>query len=406
MAKITEDQIQFIVTIRENTDKTWSEILEVFNKKYNSNKTFDAIKHIYSKNKHTYGSEEFQDDEKEVKRLKEVARTKKTNSKIAKENKAILNSMNDEDDLLEMIQLSIKESAKELKLKKTVTTAPKASKHKKNMTFELLLSDIHIGSYTERNDCIINHEEITKRIKQLVEKVLDEMERSKSHYNVEKIIIAMLGDIINSSIIHGSESLKNCEFETSRQVFEAIKLLFNEVIVPIAKTGIEVECVAVSGNHDRISEKQTMATRGESNLTYIIYKTLEMMSQQMGLSNVKFNICKDTYATTEVYGNHILYEHGDEIRSTAQGVMMSHLNKRQSQLSKIITYLRVGHTHEYINYSRGKIIINASVCGADGFSDTKGYNSEAIQVLNCYVKTNNRKNSFYRSFPICLDFND
>jgi hypothetical protein len=79
------------------------------------------------------------------------------------------------------------------------------------------------------------------------------------------------------------------------------------------------------------------------------------------------------------------------------------MNKRQNQLNQIITFYRVGHWHERVEYGQGKIQVNASVIGQDDFSEGKGFDSEALQVLNSYIETNKRKTCFFKSFPIYLE---
>ena len=76
-------------------------------------------------------------------------------------------------------------------------------------------------------------------------------------YNVERIIISLLGDIMESYTMHGSESSLSCEFGNPRQIYSAIKVLFDEIFLPIAMTGIKIDVPSVAGNHDRTEVNRT-----------------------------------------------------------------------------------------------------------------------------------------------------
>jgi hypothetical protein len=83
--------------------------------------------------------------------------------------------------------------------------------------------------------------------------------------------------------------------------------------------------------------------------------------------------------------------------------MNNALSRRQSQINKIIDFFRIGHWHEVTQHGQGRAMVNGSVPGQDSYADSKGYNSEAVQILNYYVETKNRPTCFFRSFPIYLD---
>jgi hypothetical protein len=173
--------------------------------------------------------------------------------------------------------------------------------------------------------------------------------------------------------------------------------------VPLANTGLQIDVPAVTGNHDRFDVHKTYNNPGEENLTFVVYKTLELMAQRDGFKNVKFDIVNGVYAHTEIYGNTLVIEHGDEAKNLNRDTLNNMLSKRQTQIGKIVSFYRMGHWHEVTCYGQGKIIVNGSVPGQDSYAEIKGFSSEAIQVLNYYVETKNRPTCFFRSFPIYLD---
>lgn len=394
----TEQEIAFIITKRDEGKLSWIEIADKFNKKFHSAKSWDWVRKIYDRYKQYYLT-----NDNQVKTLKEIHRTKKTNSYTSKENKAILQCWNERDDLLQAIKDSIHQISL-TKYKPPKITYKKSSKLEK-MSLELLVSDVHFGKLVKdvSGNVLVDACELRKRMCKLGEQVIKEINRNRKDFNVEKIIIAILGDLIESNEIHGAESVKACEFSTARQIFEAINSLFYDILLPIAMTGIVMEICCVCGNHDRPSQNQTYVRRGEENNTYIIYKTLELLCKERGLTNITFNITPKIYTYTTIYNNVILYEHGDELKNLNRDTLRGLMNKRQNQINKVVDFYRTGHWHETFSYGRGEMIGNGCVPGQDDYSESKGFNSEALQVLNSYVMTDKRRTCFFRSFPIFLE---
>lgn len=385
------DQIEFIVNQKDNENLGWAEITKNFNKKFQKDLGESGVRMLYIR----YG-DLCSGEESHAKTLLELQRKKRVNSYANQEKKVALEYLETREDIIDTIKEVVNSiKPNDIKINKTA----KPNKSKDNMTFELMLSDIHFGKKTEK----VGKDELARRIHKVGRVVIDEIERESKNFNVERIVISMIGDIIENADFHGKESHKACEFGTSEQVFEAIKTLYLNIIIPIAKTGLPIDILCVTGNHDRLDQEKTYSSPGRHNLTFIIYKTLELMAERDGLKNVKFDISLSACATTQIYGNTLVIEHGDECKNMNRDSLNSMLSKRQTQLSKIIDFYRIGHFHEYAVYGQGRIMVNGSVAGQDSYSQVKGYNSEALQVLNYYIQTNKRPTCFFRSFPIYLD---
>jgi hypothetical protein len=390
MEKITEEEIVFVKNAKEGSDLSWQEITDKFNKKFKSNKGLDGVKKIYYRYGEIAGQEDFN-----IKTLKQLHRRKNANSFTAKENRVILDYLNQHEDILESIKSAVKESSRlPVKIYK-----PVKSSNKENMTMELMFSDVHYGKKTEKVDLA----EIRRRVQKISRVVVDEINRESKNFNVHRLILSMIGDIIEHADFHGKESMRSSEFGTSRQVFEAINSIYIDLIVPIASTGIAIDILAVTGNHDRVGEDKTYNNPGDENLTYIIYKSLELLAARDQLKNVKFHISKGNYASIAVYQNTLLIEHGDEAKNINRDTLNNLLSKRQNQINRIIDFYRIGHWHEATSYGQGRIMVNGSVPGQDSYAEVKGFSSEAIQILNYYVETKTRPSCFFRSFPIYLE---
>jgi len=397
LSQYSEEQLAYIIKTKDETNLSWTEIAEKYNKKFKENKYCESLRKCYHRNKHYF-------DQKDapIKTLKQIQQTKKNSSNVAKENKIIIDHLLSQDSIIEAIQNAVKEiSLTKYKIPKPISKDNK----KEKMTLEALLSDIHFGKLVknEQGKIVINSEEIRVRLKKMSDQIIKEIQRNKEHFNVERLIVSCLGDLIENSSMHNIESLKGCEFGTSRQVFECIQSLYSDFFLPLALTGIKIDVIAITGNHDRNGDSQTYVNRGEDNLSFIIFKTLQLLCKNSNLTNMDFNISIKIYNHTKVYGNTILLEHGDEIRSLDRNVLTTMMNKRQSQINQIVHFYRIGHFHEPIILGQGKIMVNGSITGSDGYSDGKGYSSEALQFLNYYVETNKRKTCYFKNFPIYLE---
>lgn len=331
-------------------------------------------------------------DDQDLASIRENQRMK---NHVAKLERELGDKQSFEKNMLALVDKTLKEVVKGKPYK-----IPKRAKSKKttNMTIELMVSDVHYGKKSDTFDL----ETCRNRMRLLSEVFLSEMEKKQNNFNVERVILALLGDILESYTMHGLESAISCEFGNSRQMTEAINSLFWDLIMPIAMTGVQIDIPCVPGNHDRSETNRTFNYPGENNLSYTVYTVLEMLCKAYSLTNVNLYITKDSYCVLDVYGNHVLYEHGDNVRNTQKGTILNHLADRSRQEKKQISMIRLGHWHEYVCYDRGRAIINESVCGQDSFAKVKGFDSKVGQTINFYVETENRPNSFYYSFPVDL----
>lgn len=390
-SKFSDSQLQAIIAKR-NEGRTYHQIATWFKSQYGTEHSADSFRRAFDNYSHLF---EITDVKQRVEILKESARKAKLSSRHGRANRDILNYLNNQDDLLKQVRQLVAEIQVD-KIK--IPRRPKPPKRMTKMVAELMISDVHVGKVTDN----FNLEVCKDRINQLVAVVLNELDTAGKQFRLEKVIVALLGDIVESQTMHGVESAKGCEFGNSKQVVEAVKLLFFNLLLPLAQTGIPIDVPCVPGNHDRTEHKRTYHNPGEENLTFIIYTMLEELCKAHGLSNVTFAITQGSYVLHEVFGNFILYEHGDNTRACDKKTLEAHLNKRQSQLGVVVDFLRLGHWHEYVCFGRGRIIVNDSVPGPDSFSDTLGFNSHAGQTLNFYIPTRERPNCFYKSFPIYL----
>lgn len=398
--KFSDAELAFITNLKEETPLEWAEIAEKFNKKFNKDKSLDAVKKGYQRS-----AERLSNPNTNAKLLRDTARTRKNAAINAKDNKTILQLWDEREDLMDAVKGAVKDLnkvlAKPVKL-------PKPGKGKQGMTLELLISDVHVGKLTKT----FNHEVLKRRLKQVADTTIKEMQRAAEHYKIDRIILAFIGDLIESATMHGVESARGCEFGNSRQVQEAITQFFHLILVPVslaaAKLGAKVDCVGVTGNHDRTEVNRTFNNPGEENVTYIIYKTMEEMSKIAKLPNVNWEIPSEPYQYMKIYDEGVLYEHYDNARGANQRAGIEGLlSKRVNQIKKPVVFIRGGHFHEPMESGIGKIVINGNVPGNDGYSTVLGFDCEPSQTLNFYIERTKsdsikRQTSFYKRLLIQL----
>lgn len=387
----TDGQLAQIMIWRE-AGWTYEEIAEGYGKKYRQETTTRSIRNAVDRYAHLFEAGQVVGD---IQVLRAVARTRMNASQTAKENRTILAALNEQEDILTQVKGMIQTLPRYIdKLPKPVTV-----KGKPSMTVEAMLSDLHFGKKTQH----FNIEIARNRLRTYTNVLLAEIERKSQTYNVDHVIIGMLGDMIENAVMHGKESTASCEFGNPEQIRFMIQLLYAEVIVPVAKTGIKITAIAITGNHDREEERPTFNNPGKNSLTWIGYQAIKSLADQAGLTNITWNIPEGVYTTLCIYGTHILYEHGDRIKGdNGKKSFLSHIAKRSAQLGLVIKGLRIGHWHEYSCLDNGKVIINASLCGQDSYADVNGYSSIPGQTINYYVQTKNRDNSYYHSLLVQL----
>ena len=393
--KYTDGEVIFIKNLKDE-GLTWHEVTLKFNKKFKCERSFDSVKRAYYKYGDIGSIEDYS-----LNAVVTNLRNRRSKSLTARENKILAEAWTGREDILEAIQNAIHGIKKTTKTPKKI----KFSKQKSNMTLELILSDVHVGKLTDH----FNHDILQKRLDQITNTVLKEIERAKVHYNVEKIVLAFIGDLTEGAVIHGSESRRGCEFGDAKQVSESIRLFYSKIILPIALTGLQVDCVGITGNHDRMEERKTFFKPGEEHLTNITYHSLKLIGEAAGLKNVSWTIPTGTYLLKDMYGETICYEHGDLLKGgDLRKGLETQLAKRTKQCNVPIHMLRIGHFHEPMDIGAGKLQINGSVPGGDSYSEIHGFNSEPSQTLNFYIKREKndsvkRRTCFFKRFVIQLE---
>lgn len=270
------------------------------------------------------------------------------------------------------------------------------------MTVELLLSDLQIGKLSPG----YNTKVARKRLFEYGRAAVFQIEKQiAAGYRIEKIVLAMIGDIIESDKKH-KNSARATDTGTSEQIFDAIQGIFDFVIEPLARVGVALEVIGVTGNHDWDDHGINMFQPGRQQLSYPLYRTLELLSKKSGYYHVEFDIPDGSYTVREFYGQHVLYEHGVGVAVSEQA-MKAHKIKRAEQEKKHITYFRMGDKHTVTSFNSGQLVVNGAFFGATAggteYSGIAGYSSVAAQWMGFHVKRDDKRMTLYDQFTIQLE---
>lgn len=270
------------------------------------------------------------------------------------------------------------------------------------ITVELLLSDLQIGKLSPGYDTNIAR----KRLFEFGRAALFQIEQKASvGYRIERIVLGLLGDIIESDMKHANSG-RATDSSTSEQLFDAQQGLFEFVIEPLARYGIPMDIVAITGNHDWDGHGINMFEPGKNHLSWCMYRSLEMLTTRVGYSNVTWSIPEGSYAIVDFYGQKALYEHGVGVANT-EIAMKSHKIKRSEQEKQHLTYFRMGDKHTVTSFNSGQLVVNGSFFGACAggteYSGIAGYSSTPAQWMGFHVARKDKRLSLYDSFVIQLD---
>ena len=198
-------------------------------------------------------------------------------------------------------------------------------------TLEILLSDLQIGKISRHYDT-----EVAKRGLELYgQGILQEVSKRQDQYCIERVVFALVGDLVEDHLKHGVQSSTACDTGLAEQMHDAIEGIWKHVMLPIASLGVPVDVMCVTGNHGSSQHKGMDSFKaGRFSYDFVIHKTLESFCKLKGLDNITFHIPDGTFGTLAIYGKHAIYEHGYHNPFSEKG-MTDQMRKRGAQLHRV-----------------------------------------------------------------------
>lgn len=380
----------------------WGQVAKLVEEKTGSKVTANAVRHVYRA---------YADDENFSKDTTEEAMVRARKSQLAAltaktELKKALNLKVGAEVLLQSFEEAVKKvNLKFTSTKKDKLTVPSARKTTK-MTVEALFSDWQLGKLSPDFNKDIAH----KRLKAYTAALLFKIQQHiKTGYQVEKIVLVLLGDIIESmdkAMQKGDAS--SCDLETSVQMQLAAEWLFTDLIVPLAELGIPLHVIGIPGNHDHTGPGMKMYKAGRNQISWILYKQLEILSKALKLETT-FDITEGVFTTYNFYGRLAVYEHGYGLQPYAKN-MQVRASDRMRQLREFVTYFRMGDKHSVTRFVEDTLVVNGAFFGStikdrgEEYSAVLGFSSTAAQLIFFHVdrKLDDPRNTIYDSFLIQL----
>lgn len=315
---------------------------------------------------------------------KRLRTAQRTNAQLRKVNNHAFDVSIHIPDLIKGVDLAV-ERLNNLQPSKATYRPP----HRKgeSVVIEALFSDWQVGKVGQHYNTDVAVNSLRKYADHLMSIAYEHLENG----GVDKIIFASLGDIVEDHLKHGAQSATSTDSGLAEQMATAITEVWDLLLRPLCASGIPVEVVCVAGNHGSSQHKgMDMFKAGLYSYDYPIYKAWEGFCKQSGYDNVKFIIPEGCFAYTQIYGRHVVYEHGYFNQATEKS-MEDQRAKRSNQLKRHVEYFRVGDMHHVCNYDCGKLVVNGAFFGVDTegveYSGILGYSSVPAQVVMVHKDT-------------------
>lgn len=319
------------------------------------------------------------------------------NNKLRRDNRALIDALGNKEAAVD----ALAQVARTFKRRPPVKATSAGKGKGTPLTVELLLSDLQIGKLAPNYNTLIARKRLFEYGRAAVFQI---NQKIKAGYRVERIILALLGDIIESDKKH-ENSARATDTGTAEQMHDAMAGIFEFVLEPLARLGIGIDVVCITGNHDHDGHGLNMFQPGKQHLSYPLYKSLELVCKHAGYEHITFDIAEGSFTTAEVYGQHILYEHGVGV-SVSETAMTSQKLKRSEQVQKYLTYFRMGDKHTVVSFNSGQHIVNGAFFGTDKtgveYSAISGYSSIAAQWMGFHTPRGDERFTLYDSFIVQL----
>jgi len=269
-------------------------------------------------------------------------------------------------------------------------------------TVEMLLSDLQIGKLAKNYNTHTARARLFEYGRAAMFQINQKIEAG---YSVERVVLGILGDVIESDKKH-KNSARATDTGTAEQIHNAMVAIFELIIEPLARLGVAVDVVCVTGNHDHDDHGLMMWKPGLEQLSYPLYRSLEYITRRAGYTNVEFTIPEGSFAVVDFYGQLALYEHGVGV-SVNESAMRSHKVKRSEQIQSHLTYFRMGDKHNVSSFNAGQYVVNGAFFGTDNagieYSGIAGFCGIPAQWLGFHVPRRDSRFTLYDQFTVQLD---
>ena len=368
----SDKSIDYLRKLRES-GLDWGEITDEWNDAFaepEGKKTLNALRKSYRR----YMDVDELSDDTLIKNLQSTQTAKKRASKLAKENKVILESHIFEQNFL--TELEAINKACPIKLHKIVKL-----KKKKKLTRTIVahLSDTHIGVNIKRKEMGgINEFNPTVAARRFAFFFKTLSQYKLDHREDTDLVIVLNGDIF-AGVIHG---LEGGVLPMATQFGIGLRI-FSEGISFIAQHFSKVKIVGLTGNHDRYMHKDNKGRQSDQkwdSFATNLYTSLDRVFKDY--KNVSFEIPSTPYAIFDIQGHKFFATHGDTVlnlgnpgKSINTESITKQVNNISTGLGEKIDVVMAAHVHKstYQSLDNGSnLVINGTLSGTDAFAQSIG----------------------------------
>ena len=255
----------------------------------------------------------------------------------------------------------------------------------------LVVSDAHYPEVVDPEACFgigYGPDICRERMQTLRDSTLSYYQLRTQAYPVDKLTIAVLGDMLSGNI-HDELEVTNADPMCEALVNMAYML--HEFGKDMAETFPEVEMVIMPGNHPRMTKKPRHKNKWD-NFEWLMGKMIEALAT----NQFKVTVPKDIVYRHQVFDKVIGMTHGDGVKiSSFAGIPHYSLQRRRNALQNMlrevnqnqVDLLIYGHFHQLIYDQAAGFLINGSIKGPDEFSINTRYSAVApVQALLTFHK--------------------
>lgn len=248
----------------------------------------------------------------------------------------------------------------------------------------LLLSDTHIGKVVDPGQTLYfghyNFQVFLQRLKHLETRVISIL-LDHTNTSINKLVIAMLGDMVDGALAHAAECATNSTRFT--QVYMGAHAVA-QFIRNLSAYVPEIEIVTVVGNHGRWSDQHKMPTKNRySNLDMFFYAQVQALLS--AIPKIKFPLDRQPFQTRLVENTFIWFGHGDHLKggdkamgipAHAIGRQLSSVAQMHAKAGRMVPNIYcIGDKHKRMElpHAMGDFIVNGAFPGYDEYCHSSNF---------------------------------
>lgn len=247
-------------------------------------------------------------------------------------------------------------------------------------TMVVQLSDLHFNELVDIKSNKYDFNIASKRL----HKFADKIKRVASSYNINNILIAFTGDLMNSD--RRLDEMLSMATNRSKATFLAVEIL-QQFILDLNEIA-NISVISVTGNESRVRDEHGYSDMlATDNYDFTIFNILRILFK--GSDGVNFIESDPTEAIIRISNQNLLLTHGYSVGEAGTQKYIQQLKGRWADKEILIDYVIFGHLHScYISDGHGR---SGSLVGSNSYNEN---------ALNLYSKASQNIYLFFKDKSI------